>query len=85
MRGSADGSDLPKASGSKANAQVSAKVKMPAPKMTAQPDAEGELLVQAEAELHLFDAGQEVFMMQDEMVTASVLDLGNWHCKNSPT
>ncbi|CAA20062.2 WD repeat protein, Vid27 family, conserved in fungi and plants [Schizosaccharomyces pombe] len=40
---------------------------------------EGELMGTISAELHLFDAVEEVFILQDPNVEASVFDLGDWN------
>jgi len=42
-----------------------------------------DLLAQVPAQLHLFDAVEGVFMLQDNDVTASVIDVGNWECSFS--
>lgn len=42
-----------------------------------------DLLARVPAQLHLFDAVEGVFMLQDNNVTASVIDAGNWECISS--
>jgi hypothetical protein len=41
-----------------------------------------EVLVRVPAQLHLYDAVQMVFMLQDDHVTASVVETGTWECKS---
>jgi hypothetical protein len=40
----------------------------------------GEVLAEETAQLHLFDAANGVFMLQDESVKATVTEIGTWHC-----
>ena len=40
-----------------------------------------DVLVRVSAQLHLFDAVQGVFMLQDDNVIASVIETGTWECK----
>jgi len=39
-----------------------------------------KILARIPAELHLFDAVQGVFMLQEDKVVASVLETGEWDC-----
>ncbi|BFZ59256.1 Vacuolar import and degradation protein 27 [Saitoella coloradoensis] len=48
-----------------------------APPARARPEG-GEVLAEVTAELHLFDAAQGVFMLQDQEVTAVVTEVGQW-------
>lgn len=41
-----------------------------------------DVLVQVSAELHLFDAVEGVFMLQDDNVVASVIETGTWECRH---
>jgi len=43
--------------------------------------SEPDVLVRVSAQLHLFDAIQGVFMLQDDNVIASVIETGTWECK----
>jgi len=43
--------------------------------------SEPATLVRVSAQLHLFDAVEGVFMLQDENVTATVIETGPWECK----
>ena len=43
--------------------------------------SEPDVLVSITAQLHLFDAVEGVFVLQDENVVASVLETGTWECK----
>jgi len=52
----------------------------PATKMP-EKKSEPDVLVVITAQLHLFDAVEGVFMLQDEKVVASVLETGTWECK----
>jgi hypothetical protein len=63
------------------------KVKKPAPvepvvppKAAAAPEAV-EILCSEDAELHLFDVESGTFVMQDQDVTATVSEIGNWKCE----
>ena len=42
--------------------------------------SEPATLVRVSAQLHLFDAVEGVFMLQDENVVASVIETGSWEC-----
>jgi hypothetical protein len=57
---------------------ISTTVAPPALKMPAE--SSSDLLARVPAQLHLFDAVDGVFMLQDNNVTASVIDAGNWEC-----
>jgi hypothetical protein len=41
---------------------------------------EPNVLVQVSAQLHLFDAVEGIFMLQDDSVIASVIETGTWEC-----
>jgi hypothetical protein len=43
-------------------------------------NSEPTTLVRISAQLHLFDAAEGVFMLQDEDVVASVIETGPWEC-----
>ena len=42
--------------------------------------SEPNILIRVFAQLHLFDAVEGVFMLQDDNVTASVIETGTWEC-----
>lgn len=50
----------------------------PASKMPVK--QESDILVEVHGQLHLFDAAEGVFMLQDDNVTASVVETGRWEC-----
>ena len=52
----------------------------PPPPMRLPVRSEPATLVRVSAQLHLFDAVEGVFMLQDEYVTASVIETGPWEC-----
>jgi len=39
-----------------------------------------KVLATVSAQLHLFDAAESVFMLQDDNVKASVIEAGEWDC-----
>ena len=41
----------------------------------------GEILAEEVCELHLFDVNSGHFALQDDEVTAVVVDMGGWNCK----
>lgn len=43
-------------------------------------EAEPNVFVRVSAQLHLFDAVEGVFMLQDDNVVASVIETGTWEC-----
>ena len=47
--------------------------------------SEPATLVRVSAQLHLFDAVEGVFMLQDENIVASVLETGSWECTSPLT
>ena len=47
--------------------------------------SEPDVLVRVSAQLHLFDAVQGVFMLQDDNVSVSVIETGTWECKKPLT
>ena len=51
---------------------------MAIPRSVATPKAR-DVLVTIKAELHLFDFESQTFMLQEPHVTATVLEIGNWH------
>jgi len=52
----------------------------PPPPMDLPVRSEPATLVRVSAQLHLFDAVEGVFMLQDENVVASVIETGSWEC-----
>jgi hypothetical protein len=52
----------------------------PPPPMNLPVRSEPATLVRVSAQLHLFDAVEGVFMLQDENVVASVIETGPWEC-----
>ena len=42
--------------------------------------SEPDVLVRVSAQLHLFDAVEGVFMLQDGNVNASIIETGVWEC-----
>ena len=43
-------------------------------------NTQSDTLVRVPAQLHLFDAVEGVFMLQDDHVIASVIETGPWEC-----
>lgn len=41
---------------------------------------QAKIIVQVNAELHLFDAADNVFVLQDNDVVATVSEIGLWEC-----
>jgi hypothetical protein len=60
----------------------SASTKAPPPFQRPSSRQEAETLASVSAQLHLFDATESVFMLQDAHVTASVVETGPWECES---
>jgi hypothetical protein len=56
------------------------RTKPPPPMKMITTKTEPDVLVRVAAELHLFDAVEGVFMLQDDNVVASVIETGTWEC-----
>lgn len=54
-----------------------------AAKLNIASHSEGETLSNTQAELHLFDSSTGVFVLQDSTVTASIVDIGSFNCRQS--
>ena len=52
----------------------------PPPPVALPVRSEPATLVRVTAQLHLFDAVEGVFMLQEENVSASVIETGPWEC-----
>jgi hypothetical protein len=52
--------------------------------VTLPKNTKSDVLVRVPAQLHLFDAVEGVFMLQDEHVIASVIETGPWECMLHP-
>jgi hypothetical protein len=50
------------------------------PALSLPSKGESDILVRVPAQLHLFDAVEGVFMLQDDHVIASVVETGTWEC-----
>jgi len=53
-----------------------------APKAMPAPEIQ-EILARETAELHLFDVSTGTFVLQEQKVTATVSEVGQWQCRFS--
>ncbi|KAI9800250.1 MAG: hypothetical protein M1825_004234 [Sarcosagium campestre] len=62
----------------KGKAPAKAELPTAVPVSVPRPTSGGDVLAKETAELHLFDFTSGTFLLQDDLVTATVIDAGNW-------